>query len=97
MVRASLAELEIIAQAMEAMNETPPQINIKAKFIEITQVDNRALGFDWFLGGVNMAGGNIVGQGGTQPSLTGNGSAVNPGGISSPAAPVAGAASGTVR
>jgi Mg-chelatase subunit ChlD len=37
---------------LEAANEVlaikPPQINLKAKFAETTQNDNRALGFDWY-------------------------------------------------
>ena len=33
-----------------------PEINIKAKFIEITQNDHRGLGFNWSLGNTSMGG-----------------------------------------
>src|SRR6185369_1964648 len=40
--------------------------------------DNRALGFDWFLGNFLMANKNLIGSGGTQPSLNGIPSTANP-------------------
>jgi general secretion pathway protein D len=40
--------------------------------MEVNQDDNRALGFDWYLGTIN-GNGNVVGQGGTAPTLAGNG------------------------
>ncbi|KAF0172204.1 MAG: peptidase M56 BlaR1, partial [Limisphaerales bacterium] len=50
LVRASLQDLDIIQQAVELLNAKPPQVVIEAKFVEISQNDNKAGGFDWFLG-----------------------------------------------
>jgi type II secretory pathway component GspD/PulD (secretin)/tetratricopeptide (TPR) repeat protein len=73
MVRATLADLDMIEKAMQILNMTPPQLTIRAKFMEVNQDDNRALGFDWYLGNVSMAGGKIGTQAGTAPTLLGNG------------------------
>ena len=73
-VRATAQDLDLIAAAVETLNQSPPQVNIKAKFAEITQDDNRALGFQWTLGNVNI-GNSLIGSGGTQPSLNGTTSA----------------------
>src|SRR5262249_31622630 len=78
LVRASLQDLDIIEQAMQVLNVAPPQVNIKAKFIEITQSDARALGFDWYLGNVLMNNNAIGLQGGTAPTFAGQPSAGNP-------------------
>lgn len=77
MVRSTAQDLDMIDQAIQALNTAPPQVNIKAKFIEITQNDNKALGFNWFLGNTKI-GSSIVGSGGTQPSLNGTPSSANP-------------------
>ena len=74
MVRATLSDLDTIEKAMQILNMSPPQMTIRAKFMEVNQDDNRALGFDWYLGNTSINGkGSIVGQGGTAPTLTGNG------------------------
>jgi type II secretory pathway component GspD/PulD (secretin)/tetratricopeptide (TPR) repeat protein len=73
MVRATLADLDMIEKAMQILNMTPPQLTIRAKFMEVNQDDNRALGFDWYLGNISMAGGKIGTQAGTAPTLLGNG------------------------
>lgn len=78
MVRATLADLDLVEQAISILNQAPPQVMIEAKFAEITQTDAKALGFDWFLG---PSGGNIVGQAGSQPSLNGIPNNLNPTGI----------------
>jgi general secretion pathway protein D len=79
MIHSTLADLDIIAAAVETLNQSPPQVNIKAKFAEITQNDNRALGFDWYLGNVLLGGGRVAASGGTQPSLnSGTPTAGNP-------------------
>ena len=80
-VRSTLSDLELIAQAVEALNQAPPQVNIKAKFAEITQNDSTALGFDWFLGNVLTAGGNAALSGGTVPTYNGAPTTANPSGI----------------
>ena len=56
----------------------PPQVHIKSRFIEVGQDDSSALGFDWYLGNVNMGNGNVIGNGGSAPSLTTPISAANP-------------------
>jgi type II secretory pathway component GspD/PulD (secretin)/tetratricopeptide (TPR) repeat protein len=75
-VRATSAELDMIDAAIQALNQAPPEINIKAKFIEITEDDNRALGFNWFLGNTQIGG--TLASGGTQPSFSGSPSTGNP-------------------
>ena len=77
-VRATLQDLDIIEAAVQVLNVAPPEVNIKAKFIEITQTDNKALGFDWYLGNVLMNNGAIGGIGGTAPTYTGRPSVANP-------------------
>ncbi|MEN9574249.1 MAG: hypothetical protein RL514_2104 [Verrucomicrobiota bacterium] len=54
MVRASLQDLEIIQQAVEFLNYQPPQVLIEAKFVAIDQNDDKAAGFDWFLGNTRV-------------------------------------------
>jgi type II secretory pathway component GspD/PulD (secretin) len=66
-VRATSQDLDTIEKAIQALNMTPPQVHIKARFIEVGQDDSKALGFDWYLGQVNM--GKVVGNGGTAPSF----------------------------
>jgi general secretion pathway protein D len=70
MVRATLDDLEIIAQAVEVLNYEPPQITIEARFVEVSQSDTRALGFNWILGNtlIGPNGGTAV-AGGTQPQF----------------------------
>jgi general secretion pathway protein D len=80
-VRATLQDLDIIEAAIQILNIVPPQVNIKSKFVEISQDDTKALGFDWYLGNVLMNNGSIGGQGGTAPSFNGTPSAANPLGV----------------
>lgn len=77
LVRASLQDLDLVEQAIQVLNTAPPQITIEVKFAEISQSDSKALGFDWFLGPTTI-GGNLVGNAGTQGSLNGKPSSVNP-------------------
>ena len=81
MVRASLQDLEIIAEAVELLNQAPPQLTIEAKFVELSQEDSRALGFNWYLGNTLINNGAIGFQGGTAPSYQGASTAANPSGI----------------
>jgi general secretion pathway protein D len=84
LVRATASDLEIIEEAVQALNETPPQVTIESKFVEITQADVKALGFDWFFGNFLMNSGAIGAQGGSAPSFLGRPSAANPGGFAGP-------------
>ena len=77
LVRATEQDLDTIEQAIRALNEVAPQIHIKTRFIEVQQDDNKALGFDWYLGQFNM-GHSVVGSGGSSPSLNVPTSAANP-------------------
>jgi general secretion pathway protein D len=89
-VHSTESDLDIIARALEALNQAPPQVNIKTKFVEITQNDNNALGFNWYLGNVLMGGGAIAGSGGTQPTLNGASTTANPlGAFPTPNTPIA--------
>ena len=82
MVRATLQDLDTIEQAVQVLNISPPQVTIEAKFAEVTQEDNRALGFDWFWGNTLIGGDKIAAQGGTAPTYGGPQSAspANPSG-----------------
>ncbi len=84
MVRATLQDLDIIEQAIQVLNMSPPQVMIEAKFAEINQSDIKALGFDWWVGNTLMKSGAIGAQGGTAPSFGSpatSGSQANPLGV----------------
>ena len=66
-VRATDQDLDIIERAIQALNQVAPQVHIKARFIELTQQDDKALGFDWYLG--QFGSGSVVASGGSAPSL----------------------------
>ena len=74
-VKATEQDLDTIERAIEMLNEVAPQVHIKARFIEVQQNDNRALGFDWYLGQV---GHSVVAQGGNPGSLNVPANAANP-------------------
>lgn len=76
-----MQDLEIMQTAIETLNADPPQITIEAKFVEISQSDAKAMGFDWFIGNTLLGGGAIGAQGGTAPSFQGSPSAANPSGF----------------
>jgi tetratricopeptide (TPR) repeat protein len=67
-VKATEQDLDTIERAIQTLNEVAPQVHIKSRFIEVQQTDNKALGFDWYLGQFNM-GDNVVGQAGNPGSL----------------------------
>jgi general secretion pathway protein D len=81
LVRATASDLEIIQQAIEMLNQTPPQVTIEAKFADLSQEDSRGLGFNWYLGNTLMKNGAIGLQGGTAPSYQGPATTANPSGI----------------
>lgn len=80
-VRATMEELDIIEGAIHTLNTAPPQVTLEVKFVEITQDDNKALGFDWILGNTLAFGGKVGAQGGDAPSFVGPPSQANPTGI----------------
>jgi general secretion pathway protein D len=67
-VRATPSELDIIERTIQTLNQQPAEVHIKARFVEVEQDDNAALGFDWYLG--NFINGSVVANGGSAPSLT---------------------------
>ena len=80
-VKATEQDLNTIEEAVQVLNTLPDQINIKAKFVEVAQNDNKAFGLDWYLGNFLMNKGSIGMQGGTAPSFQGASSAANPSGV----------------
>jgi type II secretory pathway component GspD/PulD (secretin) len=76
-VKATETDLDTIERALQILNQVPPQVHIKARFIEVSQTDNNQLGMDWYLGQFNL-GNNAVAQGGNPGSLTVPQSAANP-------------------
>jgi general secretion pathway protein D len=79
-VRATPDELDLIEQILQVLNVAPPQINIKTRFTEISQNDNKALGFDWYFGNLIVNDKSVL-SGGTQPSFSGVPTTANPGGV----------------
>jgi type II secretory pathway component GspD/PulD (secretin)/beta-lactamase regulating signal transducer with metallopeptidase domain len=65
LVRATLQDLDIIEPAIPMLNHVPPQINIKCKFVEVSQDDTKPFGFGWYLGNLLTTNGVIGGQTGT--------------------------------
>jgi type II secretory pathway component GspD/PulD (secretin) len=83
LVNATTRDLDIIEVAIQTLNIAPPEINIKAKFVEVTQNDNKALGLDWFVGNTQLGGGRMAISGGTQPSFNDGKGGTFPGVITS--------------
>ena len=82
LVRASATDLEIIEEAVEVLNQMPPQVTIEAKFAELSQQDSRALGFNCVkIGNTLLNKGAIGVQGGTAPSYQGASTTANPSGV----------------
>ncbi|MDA7506271.1 type II and III secretion system protein [Akkermansiaceae bacterium] len=70
-VRSAPTQLELVdAIVKESFNETPRQIKILTKFVEVSQENGEELGFDWVITpfGTNrlFAGGGTVGSGSTR-------------------------------
>ena len=75
-VRNTADNLELVDAIVEQANISgPKQVEIEAKFVEITQNNLKGLGFDWLLGPFSFGGNNqLAGNGGT----SGTGAVVNP-------------------
>lgn len=80
LVNTTSDDLDKIEKIIQVLNVVPHQVNVKAKFAEITQNDTRGLGFDWYLGNILMGGRSIGMQGGTAPSYSGRPTTANPSG-----------------
>ena len=81
LVRAPLADLDLIEQAIEILNTSPEQLYIEAKFAEIEFNDGESLGFDWYLGNSTMLGDKIISGAGPQPTYIGRPTPNNPSGF----------------
>jgi general secretion pathway protein D len=81
-VRNTAANLDLIQSLVEAaVGEQPTQIEIEAKFVDISQNNLKELGFDWALGPFAIPGSDAVfGSGGTIITDPGQWPFVNPGG-----------------
>jgi len=95
-VKNTQANLDLIDSLVEVSLATPPsQVQIEARFLEVTQNNLQELGFDWLLGSLNLSGGSgVYGSGGTTgnqgSSSAGNYPFVNPSGVPTGAAGVDG-------
>jgi type II secretory pathway component GspD/PulD (secretin)/beta-lactamase regulating signal transducer with metallopeptidase domain len=78
-VRATDQDLDTIERAVQRLEMTAPYVRIKARFIEVTQDDGNASGFDWYLG--HFGSNNVAGKVGSSPSPSVPVSAVNPNGV----------------
>jgi len=57
LVRATVADMELIQAAIEVLNQSPPQIVIEAKFVELTEQEVHDLGTNWLVShSTNTAG-----------------------------------------
>jgi type II secretory pathway component GspD/PulD (secretin) len=81
MVRATLQDLHIVERVLAELNTAPPQINIKARFVEVSRNDTQVLGFDWYLGNMLTDNGSTDRQVGTAPSSNGLPSPTQPAGV----------------
>ena len=78
-VYATPQDLDIIQRAIQVLNQVPPQVHIKARFINVVQQDASGLGFDWYLGQFSI-GGVAQGQGGQAGTLNVQPTSANPSG-----------------
>jgi general secretion pathway protein D len=69
-VRATRDDLDVIEQAIQVLNWTPPQVTLDVKLVEITEPEAKALGFDWFLGPI-MVTPNTPAQKTNAPAMSG--------------------------
>jgi general secretion pathway protein D len=67
-VYATPQDLDLVEKAIQVLNQAPPMVHIKTRFIDVSQSDNTGLGFQWYLGQFNIGGG-VYGQGGNQGSV----------------------------
>jgi general secretion pathway protein D len=64
-VRNTAPNLDLIESLVDAaMGEQPTQVEIEAKFVEVSQDNLKELGFDWNLGPFSIGGSGVYGGGG---------------------------------
>ncbi len=98
-VRNTEENLELVDALVEQANVSgPKQVEIEAKFVEITQNNLKELGFDWLLGNFNIGGdnGRVVGSGGTSGTSPGLSSSDFPNSINGTSPVTAGNRSGNL-
>jgi general secretion pathway protein D len=79
-VRNTQENLDLVDALVENSTGTvPSQVEIESKFIEISQQNLKELGFDWFLGQFELAGGSGVYAGGGSTTGTAGAPFVYPG------------------
>ena len=87
LVKNTQANLDLIDSLVEVSLATPPsQVEIEARFLEVTQNNLQELGFDWLMGAFQLPGGSGVNTGGgtsgNQPNANaGNYPFVSPAGV----------------
>ncbi len=97
LARNTQENLDLIDKLVELSGSTgPTQVEIEAKFVEITQQNLKELSFDWLLGAANVPGSQkIFGAGGTSGNTPGSSSSdfpfIIPGGTPVGVNPVTGA------
>ncbi|MEI6081567.1 MAG: Amuc_1098 family type IV pilus outer membrane protein [Verrucomicrobiota bacterium] len=65
LVKNTQANLDLIDSLVEVSLATPPsQVEIEARFLEVTQNNLQELGFDWLMGAFQLPGGSGVNTGG---------------------------------
>ena len=68
-VRNTQDNLDLVDALVEQANVAgPKQVEIEAKFVEITQTNLKELGFDWLVGPFSFSNERVVGTGGTSGS-----------------------------
>ena len=74
LVKNTHANLDLIDSLVEVSSQdTPKQIEIESRFLEVTQNNLQELGFDWLMGSFNLPGGSgVYGGGGTIGNQTAN-------------------------
>ena len=67
LVKNTQANLDLIDSLVDVSSQdTPKQIEIESRFLEVTQNNVQELGFDWLMGAFNLPGGSgVYGGGGT--------------------------------
>ena len=77
-VRNTVENLENFERVLATLNTVPPQVEIEAKFVEISQSDLDELGFDWQVGGTQLGSFDASGGNGGAAFPPGSGSAGSP-------------------
>jgi general secretion pathway protein D len=74
LVKNTQSNLDLIDSLVESsQGDQPNQVEVEARFLEVSQNNLQELGFDWLLGAFNLSGGSgVYGGGGTAGNAAGN-------------------------